>query len=239
EEFFYQLKGDMILKVREQGNFRDIRVREGEVFLLPPRTPHSPQRFGDTIGLVIERRRLRNVEFDCLRYYVTPGEDPSVLFERWFYVTDLGTQLGPVIKDFMESEEHKTRTPGPKSRLCERYFEDDTAFQLDEPKNIMEFISDNKHILGAPGGSVFVYPLSKYRFHVEVLGDGNHSRQVPGNAEAFIYQLSGNGLCEHSIGENMMSQQSTLLLRERSSCTLTNEPGARALFILVNMPETV
>ncbi|XP_022657075.1 3-hydroxyanthranilate 3,4-dioxygenase-like isoform X1 [Varroa destructor] len=239
EELFYQLKGDMILKVREQNRFKDIHIREGEIFLLPGKIPHSPQRFSDTIGLVIERRRLKDVEYDCLRYYVKPGEDPEVLFERWFHVTALGTQLVSVINEFMESEERKTGIPGRKSRLCEPYFEDDTSFQLDTPKSIAKFISDNARILGAPGGNVLVYPTSKYKFHVEVLGDGSHCREAPKNGEAFLYQLSGNGLCEHSIGENMMSQQSTLLLQAASFCKITNEPCARTLFVLVNMPETV
>jgi 3-hydroxyanthranilate 3,4-dioxygenase len=64
------------------------------VFLLPGKIPHSPQRFSDTVGLVIERERLKS-ETDGLRYFVevdgTPTKD--VLFERWFYCDDLGTQV--------------------------------------------------------------------------------------------------------------------------------------------------
>jgi 3-hydroxyanthranilate 3,4-dioxygenase len=58
EEFFYQLKGDMILKVADNGAFYDIPIREGEVFLLPAHVPHSPQRpQPGSIGLVVEAAR--------------------------------------------------------------------------------------------------------------------------------------------------------------------------------------
>ena len=58
QEFFFQLKGDMILKVHEAGAIRDVPIREGEVFLLPPHVRHSPQRpQPDSIGLVIEGAR--------------------------------------------------------------------------------------------------------------------------------------------------------------------------------------
>lgn len=63
---FYQLEGDMILRVLEQGQHRDVPIRQGEIFLLPARVPHSPQRFANTMGLVIERRRLES-ELDGLR----------------------------------------------------------------------------------------------------------------------------------------------------------------------------
>src|SRR5260370_28700954 len=57
EEFFYQLKGDMVLKVGDNGNFYDVPIREGEVFLLPPHVRHSPQRPAGSIGLVVEPQR--------------------------------------------------------------------------------------------------------------------------------------------------------------------------------------
>ena len=57
EEFFYQLKGNMVLKVGDNGNFYDVPIREGEVFLLPPHVRHSPQRPAGSIGLVVEPKR--------------------------------------------------------------------------------------------------------------------------------------------------------------------------------------
>src|SRR5579883_1017160 len=57
EEFFYQLEGDMVLKLIEDGKPHDLNIKEGEIFLLPPNVPHSPRRPPNTIGLVIERKR--------------------------------------------------------------------------------------------------------------------------------------------------------------------------------------
>ena len=57
EEYFYQLKGDIKVRIREGDRIVDHIVREGETFFIPPNVPHSPQRPPDTIGLVVERRR--------------------------------------------------------------------------------------------------------------------------------------------------------------------------------------
>jgi 3-hydroxyanthranilate 3,4-dioxygenase len=54
---FILTQGDMLLKIIENGEFKDVWIREGEVFLLPGNIPHSPNRFQDTIGLVIELPR--------------------------------------------------------------------------------------------------------------------------------------------------------------------------------------
>lgn len=59
DEFFYQLSGDMTLKIREEGSpAQDMVIGEGEVFLLPAHVRHSPQRPDpDSIGLVVEYAR--------------------------------------------------------------------------------------------------------------------------------------------------------------------------------------
>lgn len=55
EEFFFQLEGDMTLKIIEDGRPVDVPIRAGEIFLLPAGVPHSPRRPAGTVGLVVER----------------------------------------------------------------------------------------------------------------------------------------------------------------------------------------
>jgi 3-hydroxyanthranilate 3,4-dioxygenase len=62
EEFFYQLRGNMTLRIREDGKARDVPIHAGEIFLLPPHVRHSPQRpEPGSVGLVIERQRPAGV----------------------------------------------------------------------------------------------------------------------------------------------------------------------------------
>jgi 3-hydroxyanthranilate 3,4-dioxygenase len=105
EELFYQLEGDMILRIMEPEGPRDIPIREGEIFLLPALLPHSPQRYAGTVGMVVERRR-RPEERDHLRWYCEGcGE---ILHDESFHCTDLGTQLKPIIERFHASEPLRT-----------------------------------------------------------------------------------------------------------------------------------
>lgn len=97
EEFFYQLEGDITLRVIEDGKLRDIPIREGEIFLLPPRVPHSPIRPAKTVGLVIERKRLPHEQDGLLWLCPKCGEK---VYEEYFHLTNLVTQLQPVFDRF-------------------------------------------------------------------------------------------------------------------------------------------
>lgn len=98
EELFFQVEGDMILRVMDaMGQQREIPVREGEMFLLPPQVPHSPQRPVGSVGLVVERRRPRG-EDDQLRFYCERcGE---VVYEEQFELSDIGGQLKRMMDEF-------------------------------------------------------------------------------------------------------------------------------------------
>jgi 3-hydroxyanthranilate 3,4-dioxygenase len=70
EEFFYQLRGDMVLKVVDDGKFYDVPIRQGEVFLLPPHVRHSPQRpQPGSVGLVVEPKRYPDDPLDGFEWY--------------------------------------------------------------------------------------------------------------------------------------------------------------------------
>jgi 3-hydroxyanthranilate 3,4-dioxygenase len=105
EEFFYQLEGDMLLRTVQDGQHRDVPIRAGEVLLLPPRVPHSPQRFADTVGLVIERQRQPG-ERDGLQWYCDSCH--ALLYEEHFALTNIETQLPPVFDRFFSSLAHRT-----------------------------------------------------------------------------------------------------------------------------------
>lgn len=110
EELFYQVRGGMLLRIIEGGRPRDIPIEEGEAFLLPANVFHSPQRYPDTLGIVIERER-RFEEKDGLVYFVHDEKDQPTsqkLFEKYFHCTDLGSQLAPIIRTFFASEQHRT-----------------------------------------------------------------------------------------------------------------------------------
>jgi 3-hydroxyanthranilate 3,4-dioxygenase len=105
EEFFYQVEGDIVLRIIENGAPRDIPIREGEMFLLPAGIPHSPQRPANTVGLVIERRRVES-ERDHLRWFCEScGE---LLHDASFQLVDLGKQLKPLIEQFYADEQLRT-----------------------------------------------------------------------------------------------------------------------------------
>ncbi|MEZ4457256.1 MAG: 3-hydroxyanthranilate 3,4-dioxygenase [Gemmatimonadales bacterium] len=105
EEFFYQVEGDITVRIIEDGKVRDVPIREGEMFLLPAGIPHSPQRPANTIGLVIERKRADH-ERDHLRWFCEQcGE---MLFDASFQLVDLGKQLKPIIEDFYADEAKRT-----------------------------------------------------------------------------------------------------------------------------------
>jgi 3-hydroxyanthranilate 3,4-dioxygenase len=104
-EWFHQLEGEMVLRIQEDGAVRDIPIRAGETFYLPPRVPHSPQRMAGSVGLVIERKRLPH-EKDGLLWYCENCNHK--LYEEFFTLRDIEQDFPPVFDRFYASREHRT-----------------------------------------------------------------------------------------------------------------------------------
>jgi 3-hydroxyanthranilate 3,4-dioxygenase len=109
EEFFYQLRGDMVLRVWEDGP-RDIAIREGEIFLLPAHVRHSPQRpQPDSIGLVIEMTRAQG-EIDAFEWYCKSCS--SLLHRAELQLVSIVDDLPRAFSNFYDSESSRTCTCG-------------------------------------------------------------------------------------------------------------------------------
>jgi len=107
EEWFYQLEGDMVLRVVDKGEFYDVPLSEGDTFCLPGGIPHSPQRAPHSIGLVVERTR-RAGEIDSMQWYCQNASCRSILHKADFFCTNLDTQLPPIIADYYNDEAKRT-----------------------------------------------------------------------------------------------------------------------------------
>jgi len=105
EEFFYQLEGDITVKIIDEGKPRDMHIKEGEVFLLPGEVPHSPQRGPNTLGLVVERKRDPD-EMDAFQWYCE--NCGNKLYEEFLPLKDIVKELPPLFERFYSSEEKRT-----------------------------------------------------------------------------------------------------------------------------------
>lgn len=106
EEFFYQLEGDMLLKLYDGNEFYDVPIRQGEIFLLPAHVRHSPQRPQEgSVGLVIEPKRQIG-ELDAIEWYCF--ECQAKVFRAEMQLQSIVNDLPPIYEKFYASEEDRT-----------------------------------------------------------------------------------------------------------------------------------
>ncbi|XP_073191397.1 3-hydroxyanthranilate 3,4-dioxygenase isoform X2 [Lepidochelys kempii] len=204
---------------------KDYHVEEGEeMFLLPARIPHSPQRYANTVGLVIERKRL-NTETDGLRYYV--GESTNVLFERWFYCEDLGTQLIPIIQEFFNSTQFHTGKPNPDDLLK------DTPFPLNatgvmDPFPFQIWLNDHHGEINQKK-SLTMFG-DNFETEAVVYGQGV-SEGSKTNADIWIWQLEGTSVVTMDGKTLSLAAGDSLLIPALSRYHWKREEGCIALYI--------
>lgn len=105
EELFYQLEGDINVRIVEDGKIVDIPIKAGDMFLLPGKVPHSPQRGENSVGLVIEKVRSADEEDGFMWFCENCNEK---LYEEYLPVSDIVKQLPPVMERFYSDEEKRT-----------------------------------------------------------------------------------------------------------------------------------
>ncbi len=106
EELFYQLEGDITVRIQEDGKAKDVVIKEGDIFLLPPNIPHSPIRGENTVGLVIERVRKGTDLVDGLMWFCDKCNNK--LHEYRFTLKDIEKDFLSRFREFYGSEEYRT-----------------------------------------------------------------------------------------------------------------------------------
>lgn len=106
EELFYQLEGEINVCIQEDGKPVDIAIKEGEMFLLPARVPHRPERPANTVGLVIEAKRPEQEIEDGLMWYC---ENCNHLLHRYkFHLENIEKDFLPRFREFYGSVDLRT-----------------------------------------------------------------------------------------------------------------------------------
>lgn len=122
DEFFYQIEGDMELHLKPDGERREVvRIKEGEIFLCPGGLAHSPRRFENTWGLVIERKR-RQDEKEEFAWFCEQCDE--LVLSRIVNQGDIPSQVSAVYGEFNADEALRTcRACGyvfPETPMAER-----------------------------------------------------------------------------------------------------------------------
>lgn len=105
EELFYQLEGDILVTIQEEGKAVEVPIKEGEMFLLPAKVPHQPVRPANSVGLVIECKRTEN-ENDGLMWFCEKCNNKLKEFK--FHLTNIEKDFLPRFKEFYSSEKSRT-----------------------------------------------------------------------------------------------------------------------------------
>jgi len=204
-EFFWMLKGSMELPTIQQGKLKVVKINAGEVFLLPPRIPHSPQRpEEESLGMVIERERNQEKnEVDGLRWYTDFNNPTEILWEKYFYCGDLGKDLVPVVKAYKESEECKTGIPG-SNVVTDPPFKQNVEDEVPAPFHLMRWIEEHREQL-LNGEEIPLFPDSHPcpEMKISIIGGGITTtyKATKNNIETMLFQIEGESTVEVIDGE--------------------------------------
>lgn len=105
EELFYQLEGDIVVKIQEDGKAVEVPIKAGDIYLHPAKVPHSPIRPANSVGLVIERVRQKE-HTDGLIWYC--DQCNHKLHETYFPLKNIEKDFLSRFREFYGSQELRT-----------------------------------------------------------------------------------------------------------------------------------
>lgn len=242
-EFFYQIHGNMQLPIVLPGNrLRVVNIREGDVFLLPSRVPHSPQRpERNSVGMVIERQRNLDSEWDCMRWYNEGSlpesqEDLDVFFEKYFKCEDLGKDLVPVAREYQEFVQSNDTFQQSQRALIKPINDHEQSLgDLPEPFNLKEWINARRDILKT-GENLSLFgsdhPDNEFRVEVSSLGTEKVSAR---DYETFVYQIEGKCrlVSKNNATVHMIGEESCMVLPKGSEWIIERD-GTSSLTMIIH-----
>lgn len=215
-EFFFQLRGDMELPTIQNGKRVLVRIRQGQVFALPSRIPHSPQRpMENSLGLVVERERQEG-EMDGLIFFKDFEQPDQVQWEQFFRCNDLGRDLPPVIgayREWVTKDDGEKNTDFPEDA---RPIKQNRDTEVPPPFFVEDFLTENKERLEA-GETLPLFGEAHPDRETLALVLGGPSEQAEdlSQGDTWLYQLRGSATVKMEGG--------TLELAEGSCCIV--DPG--------------
>ncbi|MCR9155039.1 MAG: 3-hydroxyanthranilate 3,4-dioxygenase [Bacteroidetes bacterium] len=119
EELFYQLEGNITVRIQDEGKPVDINLGPGDMFLLPPKVPHSPMRSEGSVGLVVERVREADHK-DGLMWFCDNCN--TKLHETYFKLDNIEKDFLPRFKEYYHSQDLRTcKSCGTEMPTDERF----------------------------------------------------------------------------------------------------------------------
>lgn len=106
EELFYQLEGEIEVHIQEDGKKETMKLGPGDMYLHPAKVPHSPVRHANSLGLVVERKRIDINAKDGLLWFCDNCNNK--LYEVYFPLQDIETDFLKHFKHFYGSKKLRT-----------------------------------------------------------------------------------------------------------------------------------
>lgn len=213
EELFVQLEGDMNLDVMQEGKRVAIPIKEMDLFVLPLMVPHSPQRYENTIGLVIERVRTPK-EMDTLRWY-KKGTN-KIDYEETFHCDDLGTQIKEVILRYFGMKD--------AGKVEGEFGEADAEPKIHTPDPApLSQILEN-----APAGGITSFLKSEFTVSI---AKGCVQSPLPdaNGGDYFLWQLKGSSM----VGSQGMTENEVMLLPTMPGAPVSLDQSEGSLLLIV------